>query len=186
MPMHFGPLTVTVYADGLTVGGPRACGAPGGDMAEPASLFVYLVDCSECRSTGVFRRAARVFKEAGELFVPAEEQIDSIRWRYSRRGVYRIKANNDFRESLGLAPVYPAPWLLPELKRRMQRRKVDYKYLQVEADLLRAEAARVGADIVTYVSTDVSTGKSTRTHLLVERAPPAVAKSKSAEDNEDP
>lgn len=168
MPMHFGPLHVTVYADGFTSDGPRACGAAGGDCAEPASRFVELVDCPACRRSKAYRKAARHFAATAQHFVPEEQQIESMRWRYVRRGVYRVARNNDFRERLGLPAVFPDPWTLPVLRARMEARRQAYARLREDADIVRAEAQRLGMDVVSVRSTDPTTGQSIARYILVE------------------
>jgi hypothetical protein len=107
---HFGPISVTIYADGYTSAQDSACGRFVATETDPTFFTILTlntehVTCKHCRKTHIFSSALLHF--SSPLAAIQIRHVDRMRTKVFRAGgKYDVARNNKLREFLSLQPLH--------------------------------------------------------------------------------
>lgn len=152
--MHFGPASVTIYADGYTVASGMACDAEPVGTEDRDRRYLTLVTphplqvtCDACRATALFRQREVAYLAGGLVECPVEPDLVP----HMRAAVFRDGGRFDreatlaLRRFLCLPEDLPGPDLLAKVYAIEAAKQLRYAEMRVER--IREGLAQAEADL---------------------------------------
>lgn len=134
MKKHYGPMQISIFADGYTTASLTSCGVLDGmdseyldDLGHKMTLDPTEVTCAACKRTRGFRDALATYESTGKLPLLEANVVPRMRNSvYKNGGTYDIARNNRLRAFLKMDPVYPDPEKIRGIYENEQKIRAEY------------------------------------------------------------